>query len=49
MRDNAIISRVIYTNGTGYNVGRVTYENDNGYLNMEIESHSGYLLVSENL
>ena len=49
MRDNAIISRVIYTNGTGYNVGRVTYENDNGYLNMEIEPHSGYLLVSENL
>ena len=49
MRDNAIISRVIYTNKTGYNVGRVTYENDNGYLNMEIEPHSGYLLVSENL
>ena len=49
MRDNAIISRVIYTNGTGYNVGRVTYENDNGYLNIEIEPHSGYLLVSENL
>ena len=49
MRDNAIISRVIYTNKTGYNVGRVTYVNDNGYLNMDIEPHSGYLLVSENL
>jgi len=49
MRDNAVISRVIYTNKVGYNVGRVTYINDNGYLNFEIEPHSGYLLVSENL
>ena len=49
MRDNAVISRVIYTNKVGYNVGRVTYINDSGYLNFEIEPHSGYLLVSENL
>ena len=49
MRDSAVISRVIYTNKVGYNVGRVTYINDNGYLNFEIEPHSGYLLVSENL
>jgi hypothetical protein len=49
MRDNAVISRVIYTNKVSYNVGRVTYINDNGYLNFEIEPHSGYLLVSENL
>lgn len=49
MRDNAVISRAIYTNKVGYNVGRVTYINDNGYLNFEIEPHSGYLLVSENL
>ena len=49
IRDNAVISRVIYTNKVGYNVGRVTYINDNGYLNFEIEPHSGYLLVSENL
>jgi len=49
MRDNAAISRVIYTNPTGYNVGMVTYFNDNGHVSMEIEPHSGYLLVSENL
>ena len=49
MRDNAAISRVICTNSTGYNVGRVTYFNDSGHLSLEIEPHSGYLLVSENL
>ena len=49
MRDNAAISRVIYTNPTGYNVGMATYFNDNGHVSMEIEPHSGYLLVSENL
>ena len=49
MRDNAAISRVIYTNTTGYNVGIVTYFNDNGHVSMEIEPHSGYLLISENL
>ena len=49
MRDNAAISRVIYTSPSGYNVGRVTYFSDNGYLSLEIEPNSGYLLVSENL
>ena len=49
MRDNAAISRVIYTGTSGYNVGIVTYFNDNGHLSMEIEPDSGYLLVSENL
>lgn len=49
LRDNAAISRVMCTRSTGYNVGRITYLSDYGKLNINIEPHSGYLFVSENL
>ena len=49
IRDNAVISRVMCTRPAGYNVGIITYLCDNGYLNIHVEPHSGYMFVSENL